>query len=117
MAHRKSGQSTSSGGTPPAAGHFLLAGIDAVLPRLTPPATATPQLVDDLRTALARTAARGETCRVAAAANDVRLASNLLLAGATDEAREALRHARTALSNAAGGDGPFRTSAAGDPPG
>lgn len=81
----------------PAAGHFLLAGIDAVLPRLTPPAPAAPQLVEDLRAALARTAARGETCQVAAAADDVRLATNLLLAGSTEEACQALRHARIAL--------------------
>ena len=81
----------------PAAGSFLLAGIDAVLPHLTPPAPPAPRLVADLRAALAHTAAYGATCQVATAADDVRLATTLLLAGSTDEARQALRHARTAL--------------------
>ncbi len=81
----------------PAPGQVLLAGIDAVLPRLTPSASPAPQLVDDLRAALARTAACGETCQVAAAADDVRHATTLLLAGCTEEAFQALRHARTAL--------------------
>ncbi|MFI7673143.1 hypothetical protein [Actinophytocola sp. NPDC049390] len=84
----------------PPAGRFLLAGIDAVLPRLTAPAPAStppPRLVDDLRAALARTAACGETCQVTQAADGVRLATSLLLAGATDEARQALRDARSVL--------------------
>ena len=93
---RKASQRAAPAPVPPA-GHFLLAGIDAVLPLLTPPAPPAPRLVEDLRVALARTAACGETCRVAAAADDVRLATNLLLAGSTDEACRVLRHARTAL--------------------
>ncbi|MBB4906120.1 hypothetical protein [Actinophytocola algeriensis] len=105
MAPRRAEQKPSGRGEPddgppdpvPVTGRFLLAGIDAVLPRLTPPAPPTPQLVEDLRAALARTAACGETCQVAAAADDVRLATTLLLAGSTDEACQALRHARTAL--------------------
>ena len=105
-AHRKAGRKTGGGRRDrppepdPSAGDFLLASIDAVLAHLTSPApsaAATPQLVGDLRAALARTAALGETCRVAAAADDVRLAANLLLAGTTDQARQALGHARTAL--------------------
>jgi hypothetical protein len=55
-------------------------------------------VVEDLRAALARTAACGETCQVAAAADDVRLAADLLQAGSTDEACQALRHARAALA-------------------
>lgn len=82
--------------TQPAAGHALLDGIDTVLPRLTerPP---TRQLVDDLRLALARTAARGDTCRVPAAADGVRQAADLLLAGSPEQARQALRNARIEL--------------------
>ncbi len=104
-APRRARQKTSGRGEPggrppdplPAAGRFLLAGIDAVLPRLTPPAPPAPRLVEDLRAALARTAACGETCQVATAADGVRLAAHLLLAGSTGEACQVLRHARTAL--------------------
>jgi hypothetical protein len=104
-AERKTGGARRDGSPDlhPPAGGFLLAGIAAVLPHLTSPAPLsppTPRLVDDLRTALARTAALGETCRVATAADGVRLAANLLLAGSTDEARQALRHAQTALADA-----------------
>jgi hypothetical protein len=87
----------------PATGHCLIEGIDAVLPLLTPPtqpSTVTRQLVEDLRVALARTAARGDTCQVLEAADSVRLAANLLLAGGTDEARQALRRARADLADA-----------------
>lgn len=81
------------------AGRHLLAGIDAVLPHLTS-ATGTRALVERLRVALARTAARGDTCRVPQAADGVRTAANLLLAGSTDEARQALRNARADLVDA-----------------
>jgi hypothetical protein len=92
------------GGRPdrPTAGHSLLTGIDAVLPILTAPGQSsadTRQLVEDLRAALARTAARGDTCRVHAAADSVRLAAELLLAGSTEAARQALRLARTDLAD------------------
>lgn len=76
-------------------GEFLLAGIDAVLPRLTQDEPV--RLAGELRVALARTAAGGYTCEVAKAADGVRLATNLLLTGETDEAEQALRTARTAL--------------------
>jgi hypothetical protein len=106
------GDTTGVGGRPnrppetlPAAGHSLLEAIDAVLAILTapvqPPAD-TRRLSDDLRLALARTAARGDTCRVSAAADSVRLAADLLLESLTEGARQALRDARNALSGAAG---------------
>jgi hypothetical protein len=94
---RHGGRDDRSPNPLPVPGHFLLAGIDAVLPRLMPPAPPVPQLVDDLRVALARTAACGETCQVAIAADDVRLATKLLLAGSIDEACHTLRRARTVL--------------------
>lgn len=79
-------------------GRFLLAGVDSVLSHLPPAGQLpTPQVVEELRVALARTAACGQTCQVASAADTVRLATSLLLAGSTDEACQALRHARTAL--------------------
>ena len=82
---------------------------------------ATARLAADLRAALARTAARGDTCRVRGAADDVRLAANLLSAGATDEAGQALRHARSALVDASaappriGHAGPAEVVPAGSP--
>jgi hypothetical protein len=78
----------------PAAGDCLLDGIDTVLARLTAPAG---QLVDELRLALARTAARGDTCRVPDAADRVRAAAELLLAGESERARQTLRDARAGL--------------------
>lgn len=82
----------------PAAGHCLLEGIDGVLAHLSAPTwPPAPQLADDLRLALARTAARGDTCRVRTAADGVRHAADLLLAGSTDRARQALCEARTDL--------------------
>jgi hypothetical protein len=81
----------------PAAGHYLLAGIEAALVALDTPAPPDHALAEDLRTALARTAACGDTCRVRAAADDVRLAAGLLLTGSVEEASEALRRAQAAL--------------------
>lgn len=78
----------------PRAGDCLLDGIDRVLARLTAP---PGQLVDELRLALARTAARGDTCRVPDAADRVRAAAELLLAGETERARQTLRDARSGL--------------------
>lgn len=84
----------------PRAGHDLLVGVDAVLPKL--PASSSVQsrtaLADDLRTALARTSARGDTCRVHSQAETVRAVVDLLLAGAVDEAGTALLRVRTELS-------------------
>ncbi|HEV2778868.1 MAG TPA: hypothetical protein VGX25_05650 [Actinophytocola sp.] len=80
----------------PSAGHYLIAGIDAVLPLLT----ATPDalaLAEDLRVSLARTAACGDTCRVRDAADAVRLAACMLVSGDIDDARAELLRARTDL--------------------
>lgn len=84
----------------PAAGHHLLAGVDSVLPLLTSPPEPPPAvgpLVDDLRSALARTAACGDTCRVPGAADGVRRAVHLLLEGSTGDARLVLQHVRAEL--------------------
>ena len=84
----------------PAAGHYLLTGIEAVLAGLTATVGAPPdggRLADELRSALARTAACGDTCRVRAAADAVRSAAGLLLTGPTDAAVDALRQARAKL--------------------
>ncbi len=67
-----------------------------------PAPSPSPRLVEDLRAASARTAACGETCQVSKAVDDVRLAANLLPDGSTDEACQALRHARTALVDPSG---------------
>jgi hypothetical protein len=80
----------------PAAGHYLLAGIDAVLPHLDSASDALA-LADELRVALARTAACGDTCRVRPAADAVRLAVNLMVVGAMAEALEELTRARLEL--------------------
>jgi hypothetical protein len=79
----------------PAAGHYLLAGIDAVL--LALPASSALLLAEELRGALARTAACGDTCRVRQAADSVRLAAGLLRAGSVDDAELLLNTARAEL--------------------
>jgi hypothetical protein len=81
----------------PAAGHYLLAGLDAVLPRLTARPVDALALADDLRTALARTAACGDTCRVRDATDAVRRAANLLQDGAVDIANQTLLEVRATL--------------------
>lgn len=97
-AHRKIARTTAVEG---AAGDCLLDGIDAVLRHLAAP-TPPPadRLVDELRLALARTAARGDTCRVPNAADGVRVAAGQLLAGETERARRTLRDARRGLAGA-----------------
>lgn len=79
----------------PTPGHYLLAGINAVL------AAGAPQdarrQADELRAALARTAACGDTCRVRPAADAVRLAAALLLAGRTGEGRDLLARTMAGL--------------------
>jgi hypothetical protein len=109
------GRQEGSSDIHPIAGHCLLAGIDAVLPHLEPPPrpTATRLLVETLRAALARTAARGDTCQVQAAADSVRLAVDLLLAGSTEEARQVLRRARGGLVDGSDHLGSGRLSGAG----
>jgi hypothetical protein len=109
---RTKGDTAGAGGgpnrppeTPPAAGHSLLEAIDAVLALLTAPAPLPAdgrRLSDELRLALARTAARGETCLVFTAADGVRLAADLLLENSVDGARQALRAALTALAGTRG---------------
>jgi hypothetical protein len=79
----------------PAAGHYLIAGIDAVL--LALPASPALALAEELRGALARTAACGDTCRVRQAADSVRLAAGLLRIGSVEEAELMLQGARAAL--------------------
>jgi hypothetical protein len=102
-APRAAGRQDRHPRTLPAAGHSLLEGIDAVLPHLTAPTRqSASQLADDLRLALARTAARGDTCRVQAAADGVRHAADLLAAGSPEGARDALRDARNDLVNVTG---------------
>lgn len=84
------------------AGSYLLAGIDTVLPRLMAPSGSPPVLpllVDDLRAALAHTAACGDTCRVRAAADSIRLAANLLLEGSTEDAQLMLQRVRADLAD------------------
>lgn len=64
----------------PRAGHDLFAGVDRVLARLAEPGDTTG-LADDLRTALARTAAMGDSCRIRLQCDSVRLAADLLQSG------------------------------------
>jgi hypothetical protein len=86
------------GGIQPAPGRYLLAGIETVL-------TGSPsdrvRLAEELRAALARTAACGGTCRVRAAADAVRLAAGLLLTGPLDEALDLVGQARAELISGA----------------
>ncbi|HEU5110117.1 MAG TPA: hypothetical protein VFT95_16365 [Micromonosporaceae bacterium] len=80
----------------PRAGHDLLTGVEQVLAGLG--SASDRQLADDLKGALARSAACGDTCRVRAAADAVRVAVDLLLAGAEDRARAVLIEAHSKLS-------------------
>jgi hypothetical protein len=82
----------------PAPGPYLLAGINTSLTALAAPTVDPWQLADDLKTALARTAACGDTCRVRPAADAVRSAATLLYAGATTEAHPLLLRARALLT-------------------
>lgn len=86
----------------PRAGHELLVGVDKVLTRLTD-ADSTPTngigLADDLRTALARTAALGDSCRVRPQCDGVRLAADLLLADEVVDAHAILIRMQTELAD------------------
>lgn len=73
----------------PRAGHDLLMGVDKVLDRLMEPGDTTG-LADDLRIALARTAALGDSCRIRPQCDGVRLAADLLLAGEVVDAHAML---------------------------
>jgi hypothetical protein len=82
----------------PRAGHELLLGVDKVLAGLTAPGD-TLGLADDLRTALARTAALGDSCRVRPQCDDVRLAADLLQTGDVAGAQATLVRVRTELAD------------------
>jgi hypothetical protein len=75
----------------PRAGHELLVGVEKVLAALPGSGTVRAiRLADDLRIALARTAALGDSCRVRPQCDAVRLAADLLLAGETVDAHATL---------------------------
>lgn len=82
----------------PRAGHDLLAGVDKVLGRLADPGDTTG-LVDDLRTALARTAALGDSCRIRPQCDGVRLAADLLLTGEVVDAHAILVRMQAELAD------------------
>lgn len=82
----------------PRAGHDLLAGVDTVLGRLAEPGDTTG-LADDLRTALARTAALGDSCRIRPQCDGVRLAADLLLAGEVVDAHAILVRMQAELAD------------------
>jgi hypothetical protein len=85
----------------PRAGYELLVGVDQVLARLPQADDALNPigLADDLRTALARTAALGDSCRVRPQCDGVRLAADLLLAGEVIDAHAMLIRMRGELAH------------------
>lgn len=83
----------------PRAGHELLVGVDHVLARLTEGAQHPLALADDLRTALARTAALGDSCRVRPQCDGVRLAADLLLRGEVVDAHAILIRMQAELAD------------------
>lgn len=83
----------------PRAGHELLVGVDKVLGRLPEEASSAIGLADDLRTALARTAALGDSCRVRPQCDGVRLAADLLLRGEVVDAHAILIRMQTELAD------------------
>jgi len=85
----------------PRAGYELLAGVEKVLAGLTDEAS-TPHalgLADDLRTALARTAALGDSCRVRPQCDGVRLAADLLIRGEVVDAHAILIRMKNELAD------------------
>ncbi|MBB4909884.1 hypothetical protein [Actinophytocola algeriensis] len=82
----------------PRAGHDLLMGVDKVLARLAEPG-GPDGLADDLRTALARTAAMGDSCRIRPQCDGVRLAADLLLAGEVVDAHAILVRMQAELTD------------------
>jgi hypothetical protein len=82
----------------PRAGHELRIGVEKVFARLTEP-NAARGLADDLRTALARTAATGDSCRVRPQCDGVRQAADLLLTGEVAGARPILGRVLAELSD------------------
>jgi hypothetical protein len=85
----------------PRAGHELLVGVEKVLAVLTVEGgTHNPLgLSDDLRTALARTAALGDSCRVRPQCDGVRLAADLLIRGEMVDAHAILSRMQTELAD------------------
>ncbi|HEX6360391.1 hypothetical protein [Actinophytocola sp.] len=85
----------------PRAGHELLVGVEKVLDRLrdTDSAPNAQSLADDLRTALARTAALGDSCRVRPQCDGVRLAADLLLADEVVDAHAILIRMQSELAD------------------
>lgn len=96
---RRSRTATSPTDLRPAAGHYLLAGVEAVLSQFGDGAPPAGRLADELRGALARTAACGDTCRVRLAADSVREAANLLRDGVIDQAELVLIRVRNELTS------------------
>ncbi|TDV55188.1 hypothetical protein CLV71_103429 [Actinophytocola oryzae] len=84
----------------PRAGHELLVGVEKVLSRLTSGPQKAVGLADDLRTALARTAALGDSCRVRPQCDGVRLAADLLLRDEVVDAHAILVRMRAELADA-----------------
>lgn len=82
----------------PRAGHDLFVGVDKVLARLAEPGD-TIGLADDLRTALARTAAMGDSCRIRPQCDGVRLAADLLQAGEVVDAHAILVRTQAELAD------------------
>jgi hypothetical protein len=84
----------------PRAGHELHSGVEKVLAQLTAKgAPNTIALADDLRTALARTAALGDSCRVRPQCDGVRLAADLLLRNEVVDAHAILIRMRSELAD------------------
>ncbi|MGB3440447.1 MAG: hypothetical protein WBA97_17000 [Actinophytocola sp.] len=88
----------------PRAGHDLFVRVDMVLALLAEPGETigTIGLADDLRTALARTAAMGDSCRIRPQCDAVRLAADLLLAGEVLEAHAILASLQIGLGRLPG---------------
>jgi hypothetical protein len=82
----------------PRAGHELFVGVEQVLTRLSTPGEVTG-VVDTLRTALARTAALGDSCRVRPQCDGVRLAADLLLTGEIIDAHAILVRTKAELAD------------------
>lgn len=85
----------------PRAGHELHVGVEKVLALLAKEGD-TPNalgLADDLRTALARTAALGDSCRVRPQCDGVRLAADLLLRGEVVDAHGILIRMQSELAD------------------
>ncbi|MFL6126156.1 hypothetical protein [Actinophytocola sp.] len=84
----------------PRAGHELFVGVEKVLGQLTARGLRNAiALADDLRTALARTAALGDSCRVRPQCDGVRLAADLLLRGEVVDAHAILIRMHSELAD------------------